>query len=212
VAAEQADLDAGTFVIGGVTFTMPYKIPVLLYDYAAVAAVMRNMGLRLESVAKAVGTFVNAAGRIETLRYGTKHMQYVRMKQENPETLQGALDVIAADPKPKVLVIGLCTLDERRPQWAPHYANTYYAYDCDFGPMLASGVQKAICFSEYVCWDVAQRLIYAGADPNDLVIIDSDKPDKVLPALDGIENDNVYFITLMRFMEGFQKYIKEAAK
>ena len=212
VLAEGADFENGNFKIGGVTFPMPYRAPVMLYNYAAVAAVATGMGLSLNQAADAFGSFVNTSGRVETLVYGTKSLKYIRMKQENPETLQGALDAIAQDKSPKIFMIGLCTLDERRPQWVPHYANTYYAYDCDFKPLLASGVEKIICFSEYVCYDVARRLIYDGASEKDIVIVNSDKPEKVLPALDGIDNDNVYFITLMRLMEGFQKYIKEAAK
>lgn len=212
VLAEDADFEKGRFTIGGVDFPMPYRAPVMLYNYAAACAIAGGLGLSLEQAADAFGSFVNTSGRVETLQYGTKSLKYIRMKQENPETLQGALDAIAQDKSPKIFMIGLCTLDERRPQWVPHYANTYYAYDCDFKPLLASGVEKIICFSEYVCYDVACRLIYDGANREDMITVNSDKPEDVLPALDGIDNDNVYFITLMRLMEGFQKYIKEGAK
>jgi hypothetical protein len=207
VAVRNPDFREGSFFIGDTRFPMPYKTPVMLYNYGAVAAVAMNLNLTAEQIATAFGNFVNVAGRMETLQYGTKSLKYIRMKQENPETLQGALDAIAQDPSPKVFMIGLCTLDERRPQWEPHYTNTYYAFDCDFRSLLQSNIHKIICFSESVCYDVANRLIYDGAAPENIIVVNSDKPEVVLAALDDMVIDNVYFITLMRLMEGFKRHI-----
>ena len=211
VSVKQANFDEGTFVIGSTEFSMPYTAPVMLYNYAASAAVAMRFGLSEPSIAKAVSSFVNVSGRMESLKYKDKTLNYIRMKQENPETLQGALDAIAQDKTEKVFVIGLCTLDERRPHWVPHYANTYYAYECDFKPLLASGVEKVIAFSEYVCYDIANRLLYDGADPDKLVVINSDEPKDVMKAIGESKSSTVYFITLMRVMDGFKAYIAQSA-
>lgn len=204
-----ANFAAGTFFIDGVRYSMPYTAPVMLYNYAAVAAVCKNLGLSGEKIAAGIEGFVNVAGRMETIKYKNKNIHYIRMKQENPETLQGAVDAVAQDKGRKLFVIGLCTLDERRPQWVPHYTNTYYAWEVDFKPLLASNVEKVICFSEYVCYDTAARLLYEGAEPGSLEVINSDAPDEVMKVIEAAESENVYFITLMRVMEGFKAYIRK---
>jgi len=211
VEATDVDYEADEFTIGSTRFHMPYTAPVMLYNYAAAVAVCRNFGLTDDAVARSLASFVNVAGRMETIAYKDKLIHYIRMKQENPETLQGALDAIAQEKGEKVFVIGLCTLDERRPQWVPHYTNTYYAYECDFKPLLASGVEKVIAFSEYVCYDIANRLRYDGAEEERLEVINSDKPEGVMAAIEAVDAKDIYFITLMRVMDGFKKYIKDHA-
>jgi UDP-N-acetylmuramyl tripeptide synthase len=208
VECRSVDFAEESFRIGDTKYRMPYAAPVMLYNYAAAVAVAGRFGVSPSVCQNALESFVNVAGRMETLSYRGKQIHYIRMKQENPETLQGALDSIAQDKSDKVFVIGLCTLDERRPQWVPHYANTYYAYECNFKPLLASGIEKAICFSEYVCYDVANRLIYDGADMDKMLVINSDMPERVMEAIEKCSSENVYFITLMRVMDGFKKYIR----
>jgi hypothetical protein len=104
-------------------------------------------------------------------------------------------------------VIGLCTLEERRPQWEPHYTNTYYAYESDFKPLFASHMEKVVCFSEYVCYDIANRMRYDGIDEEKLIVINSDKAEDVFPAIDACAARDIYVITLMYQMNDFKKYI-----
>ncbi len=206
-AAEDIDFDAGTFTIRGTAHTMPYSAPVMMYNYAGASAVCSHWGLSDEAIARGMESFVNVAGRIETIPYGDKRIHYLRMKQENPETLQDALNAVAMDKGDKALVIGLCTLEERRPQWEPHYTNTYYAYESDFKPLFASHMEKVVCFSEYVCYDIANRMRYDGIDEEKLTVINSDKAEDVFPAIDACAARDIYVITLMYQMNDFKKYI-----
>ncbi len=121
----------------------------------------QTLGLSIESIASAFSTFINIGGRIETLRYGEKDIKYIRIKQENPETLQSALDSVAADKTEKVFVLGLYEIVD----FVPHYTNTFYAYDCDISKLIESNVKKYICFSEYVCYDAALRFLHEGVEP-----------------------------------------------
>lgn len=205
---ENVDFDTASFTIDGVSCAMPYTEPLMLPNYAAAACVLKGIGFTASEISGGLLGFTNIAGRIETVRFGDKSLHYIRMKQENPETLQGALDAIARDKNEKLIVIGLCTLDERRPQWVPHYANTYYAYECDFKPVLASNVKHIICFSQYVCSDISLRLQYDGAKSEDMTIIDSDRPDEVMSAVARYDCKDIYIITLLRLFEGFKKYIE----
>ncbi|MCL1912437.1 MAG: MurT ligase domain-containing protein [Eubacteriaceae bacterium] len=207
VQTERANFEEKEFYINDTRFPMPYDAPVMLYNYSAASAVCLDLGLCLQAVSSGLSTFVNASGRMEEINYKGKKIKYIRMKQENPETLQGALDAIASDPSPKLFVIGLCTLDERRPKFTPHYANTYYAYDCDFKRLLASNVEKSICFSEFVCYDIANRLYYDGAKKDDVVVVNSDSASRILEEIDKYESETVYFITLMKLMEGIKKHL-----
>jgi UDP-N-acetylmuramyl tripeptide synthase len=96
-AAQDVDFDAGTFTLRGTAHTMPYSAPVMMYNYAGASAVCSHWGLSDETIARGMESFVNVAGRIETIPYGDKRIHYLRMKQENPETLQDALNAVAMD-------------------------------------------------------------------------------------------------------------------
>ena len=111
----------------------------------------RTLGLAEERVLAAYDSFVNIEGRIDQAVLGEKTIHYMRTKQENPDTLQSALDAIAADKGRKVVLLGLCTIDDV----IPHYSNTFYSYDCDFDGMLAGDVEKFICFEKTTCADMA---------------------------------------------------------
>lgn len=196
-----------SFTVRGAAHAMPYSAPVMMYNYAGASAVCAHWGLSDEAIARGMASFVNVSGRIEVIPYKNKRIHYLRMKQENPETLQDALNTVAMDEGDKVLVIGLCTLEERRPQWEPHYTNTYYAYESDFKRLFASNMEKVICFSEYVCYDIANRMRYDGIDENKLTIINSDKAEDVFPSIDACAAQDIYVITLMYQMNDFKKYI-----
>jgi UDP-N-acetylmuramyl tripeptide synthase len=97
-----ADFVNRKFKICGVEFDMPYDTPYMIYNYAAAAAVARELGgISLEDAAKAFGSFKNVGGRFEILNFKGKTIKYMRIKQENPETLQTSINVMANDPETK---------------------------------------------------------------------------------------------------------------
>lgn len=99
----------------GRRFAMPYTAPFMVYNYAAAVAVADRMGLDKTKIIDSFDSFKNIEGRIESVKYMGKNIRYMRTKQENPETCQSALDAIAKDKGKKVVVIGLCTIDD----WVP---------------------------------------------------------------------------------------------
>ena len=83
------DFAGRKFTAEGVEFNMPYNIPYMLYNYAAAVAVAKEFaGIEPADAAKAFGSFKNVGGRFEILKYKDKIIKYMRIKQENPETLQ----------------------------------------------------------------------------------------------------------------------------
>jgi hypothetical protein len=204
---EDVDFEGGTFRIGGISCHLKYTAPHFLYNYALASAVALKLGFSHADLAKAFDTFENIGGRLETFRYREKTVRYIRIKQENPETLQSALDVIAADRDEKVFLVGLDVVDDI----IPHYSNTFYAFDCDFEPFARSNVEKSICFSKTICYDMANRLRYAGISEDRIEILDTDDETEILRALESCRAQTVYLITWIKKYEKLRHYAERGA-
>ena len=204
VLLRDIDFDSKTFTCGETVFQMNYTAAHFLYSYAPCIAVCRAMGIGDETLQQAFASFTNIGGRMETIAYRQKRIQYIRMKQENPETVQSALNDIARDKTQKVFLLGL---DELQDFW-PHYCNTFYAFDCNFEGLVQSGVERYICFSKTVAYDTANRLIYAGADPQRITILPTDEVAPVFEALASCESDNAYLITWLKKYHDMEQYAK----
>jgi len=201
-----ADFINRKFKIGGVEFHMPYDTPYMIYNYAAAAAIAKELGgISLEDAAKSFTSFKNVGGRFEILNFKGKTIKYMRIKQENPETLQTSINVMANDPERKMVALGLCPLVDM----IPHYANSFYAYDCDLSKLVNSDVEKYFCFSDHVCYDTANRFIYEGVDPAMISVADTEDVNVIFREIMEAETDNVYLITWLHTYEHMEKYIKE---
>lgn len=189
---------------GEIDLPFRYDAPYFLYCYAGALAVAMENGLPLEKIIQGCGEFVNIGGRMEDIQTGGKTIHYLRMKQENPETLQSALDYIAADPRKKIFMLGLDELTD----FHPHYTNTFYAFDCDLEALVNSNVERFICFSGTVSYDAALRLVYAGADPERISVLPTNDDKTILDELARWDADTVYLITWLHKFYDLQKYAK----
>lgn len=194
------DFENMTAEILGKSFKMPYTAHFMVYNYAAAVAVAKSLGLDDDKIIDSFNSFVNIEGRIDSTVYKDINIQYVRTKQENPDTLQAALDFIAEDESPKVVAFGLCTIDD----WIPYYSNTFYSYDCDFDGVVNSEVEKFICFDSATCYDIANRLLYAGCPREKIEIIPTADPERILEALGKCQSKNAYLITLLKIFHEIQ--------
>jgi UDP-N-acetylmuramyl tripeptide synthase len=202
------DFEIGRFYINNQIFEMPYNVPFMLYNYAGAAAIALNLGFKIENISAAFTSFINIGGRIESIRHHKKDIKYIRIKQENPETFQSALDSVANDSTEKIFVLGLNEIVD----FYPHYTNTFYAYDCDLTKLVNSNVKKYICFSQYVCYDTALRFIYEGIDKEDIIILPTQDVKTLLDEIDKIECDNIYLITWLKTFNQIKEYIREESK
>ena len=117
------------------------------------------------------------------------------MKQENPETLQNALDTVARDKSKKAIFIGLYEIKD----FPPAYTNTFYFFDCDFSKVTKTDVEQYVSFSRTVCYDCANRMIYDGASPDKMKIYNiEDDFDIIFETLNELKTDNIYIITGMK--------------
>ena len=200
------DFQKKKFRFRGVDFPMPYDMPYMLYNYSSAIAVAEDFGgIRPEDAAKSFETFKNVGGRYEVLKYKGKTIKYMRMKQENPETLQSVLNVIASDNKKKMVILGLYPVAD----YVPYYTDTFYAFDCDFSRVVSSGVEKYFCFSDPVCYDAANRLLYEGVDPDLITTDPKDDPETILREIDSCEADDIYMITWMHIFQNLQEYVRK---
>lgn len=201
--AENIDFSECSFDCNNYRFTVTNNEPFYIYNYALCIAVCSNLGLTNDELQNSFITFKNITGRMEILKYKTKVLKYIRIKQENPETLQTALDYIAKDKEPKILLMGL----EELKDFSPFYTNTFYAFDVDFESLKENNIKRYICFSEAVAYDTANRMIYAGIDKNDISVLPNDSDKAILSELDKFDIDNVYLITWLKKYNELDKTI-----
>lgn len=191
------DFDSGTFRIGDAGFNMHHRLPYMLYNYASAVAVAREMaGISEEQCAEALKDFRNVGGRVDSIDYNGQHINYMRFKQENPETLQNFINMIADDPKEKVVVIGFGTVND----FDPHYINSFYSFDCDYSGLIGSNVSKYIFVTDTIAYDAACSFIYGGVDPAMVEILPTSDEEEILRAITSTGCSNVYLtIELHRF-------------
>lgn len=194
-----------TFKLKNVEYPMPYDLPYMFYNYAGALAICEGLcGVSEEAAIKALKNFKNIGGRFEVLKYKDKTIKYMRIKQENPDTLQSALNIMASDQEEKMVALGLYVVSD----FVPHYVNTFYAFDCDFKPLVDSKVERYLCFSEHVAYDTANRLIYEGVDKEDITIMDSDDIKEIFAEIDQTKTNNIYLITWISTFEKMKKFIE----
>lgn len=181
---------------------MPYVTNFMLYNYAACYAVSREF--KIPKISESFSSFKNVKGRMETLNYNDKEIKYIRIKQENPETLQSALDLVSNDKTEKIVILGLCLLKD----FKPYYSNTFYSYDCDFSKLIKSNVKKYICFSNVVSYDTANRLIYENVDRKKIIIINNDNVEEIMSKIDQTKCKNIYLITWIKTYDEITKYLE----
>lgn len=205
VCLKNIDFENNEFEYNGSKYKVPYSQPFFMYNYALCLAICEKFGIGENQIKQAFKTFKNIGGRLETINYRTKEIKYIRIKQENPETLQSAFDYIARDKNPKILMIGL----EQIADFKPYYTNTFYAFDCDVDMLDNSNIERYICFSDAVAYDTANRLIYSGIDKNKISILPTDSDAEILKELDKFDCNNVYLIT---WLHKYEELLVDTAK
>jgi len=199
---DAVDFAAKTFAVNGQGFHLQYDAQHFLYNYALCCAVAGYFGIGTDDLTRAFSTFSNVGGRLEDFPCGRQRVRYLRMKQENPETVQSAIDTIAADPGPKVLLLGLETIGDI----IPHYTNTAYVFDCTFQGLFSGDVEACICFGQPTCYDVATRLIYAGFPADKIKVVESNSPADIFTAMAEYSSQQSYLLTWLSQYEAMRKY------
>lgn len=188
-----ADKEKNTINVGDEKFKVKYISTDFLYCYASMIAFARHEGISHDSIQKSIKEFKIQSGRVEKMTAGGKTINYLRIKQETPVTLQSAINVTSSDKKEKIIVLDLCEVVD----FIPNYTGVYYSYDCDFSKIVNDSVVRYICMSETVCYDEAIRLVLEGVSPDNITIMPTRNYDELLKELMKYDCNNVYLLTWM---------------
>ncbi len=206
----KADRENNAFIYDGRSFDVKYISKDFMYCYASMMAFAKDEGISFEDVQKSINEFKIQSGRVEQMKVADKTINYLRIKQETPVTLQSAIDVTTADKSEKIVVLDLSEIVD----FNPRYTGMYYAYDCNFRKFMDGSVVKYICMSKTVCYDVATRLYLEGVAKEDILVIPTDNYDLLLEELEKYDCKTVYLLTWMHSyydcLNSVEKYQKKA--
>ena len=188
--AEDIDFEGRHFRVGDTTYAFNFNTPYFLYCYVSAIAIALELGLGTEAIQGAMERFVNIRGRLVTRDVDGKTLKYIKMKQENSETLQSALNLTAEDPKPKNFMIGYDEYLDFYPPFCPNF----YLFDCDLRGLLKSGVSKWVCMSTAMGRAAAVRFLYDGFDEEKLTVLKDSYEDTAVDMIHQLDTDNVYLI------------------
>lgn len=208
VLIDSVDFVNMTFRHNGTNWKVHYNEPFYIYNYAMCIGICRYFGLTDQQIQQAFISFENPASHSNIYRFRGKEIHYLRAKQENPEALQSQLDIIAADQRRKAVMVGLYKVAD----FDPHYAGTFYFFDCDFDSVVNSGVERYVAFSENVSHDIAARMILAGAPEDQITVVDSDDIPTIFQTLDSIETDVIYLVTNPKHFRPIKNYLTKEGK
>lgn len=191
VCITDIDFDKNTFACGESNWTVPYNNPFYIYNFAMSIAICRSIGITDTEIQQGFASFKNPASHENVIYYKDKEIHYLRGKQENPEALQSQLDIIAADKREKAVFVGMYRVSD----FDPHYGGSFYFFDCDFEPVVQSGVTHYVAFSETLANDLASRMVLAGAGEAQVTAFDTNDVATVFQTLEEIGTKVIYILT-----------------
>ncbi|MBQ6622047.1 MAG: DUF1727 domain-containing protein [Mogibacterium sp.] len=184
------DYDGHAFTIGEKRYPFNFSTPYFLYCYISVFDAARETGLTEEEIRHGFETFSDLRGRLATKEIAGKTLHYIKMKQENPETIQSSLNLVAEDPSEKIFLFGLDeTLD-----YYPPFTNTLALFDVDFRPVLESGAGHFVCMSKAIGRAAAVRMLYDGFDPAKMTVLPASYEEDLAAALQPLPDEPVYLV------------------
>lgn len=188
--AEDIDFEGKTFCVDGVRYAMNFNMPYFVYSYVLAVGVARELGLAEEKIQAAMEAFVNIRGRLENRTLAGKRLHYIKMKQENPETMQSSINLISQDPREKIFMMGF---DEYL-DFYPPLVISHYLFDCDLRALKRSGVNKCLLMSEAMGRSCAVRFAYDGFEEKDLIALPDNREETLTAVLKDLPGDDVYLV------------------
>ena len=188
--AESVDYDKKIFRVNGQDYAFNFNTAYFLYCYILAIGVCTELGLSNRKIAAALKDFKNIRGRLETRKIAGKTLHYIKMKQENSETTQSSLNLIANDKNRKIFMIGY---DEYL-DFFPPLVISFYPFDYDPRGILRSGVDKWVCMSTAMGHAVALRYLYDGFDEKDMIVLPDSTEETIARALSKIPGDDPVYL------------------
>lgn len=153
---EQINPDTQEFLFEGKSFKGPYEGMYSLYNYAALAAVVKAFNLPLDVMTKVFAHAPQPAGRNETFEKNGRKMVLNLIK--NPTGANEVMKVIERDPSPKDIVI---VLNDREQDGT----DVSWIYDTKFEKVMTDQTGTIYC-TGLRANDMALRMYYGGWQGN----------------------------------------------
>ena len=183
--ADEADFEGKTFSVNGRKYAFNFNTPYFLYCYVLAIAAATELGVPEKKIAVALKKFENIRGRLETREIAGKTLHYIKMKQENSETTQSSLNLVAKDNRNKIFMIGY---DECLDLYPP-LVISFYPFDYDPRGVLDSGVEKWITMSPAMGRAAALRFLYDGFPEDKMMVLPDSKEDTIRKTLEKLPGD-----------------------
>lgn len=213
---EDIDFEKRSFSYHGMTFNMPYNVPPMLYNYASVLSICQHtLHLDLELCRRSFANFCNIDGRFVHFRYREKDIYFYRFKQENPDTLQSAINFICADQEPSALIFVCLSAIE---DFQPYYLNNFYPFDCDFSGLKNSAVEHyvdwGICSevmqsTEDTIFDAYLHLRRAGIEDSRISLRSIKKVEDYIDTFDQLDQKRIHIVGLLGIYEEIAAYLEK---
>ena len=187
---ESVDFEGKKFTVNGNEYALNFNTAYFLYCYVLAIGVATELGLSQKQIAAALKAFKNIRGRLETKKIAGKTLHYIKMKQENSETTQSSLNLIARDKRKKTFMIGY---DEYL-DFKPPLVISFYPFDYDTRGILRSGVKKWICMSKAMGRAVALRFLYDGFDEKDMIVLSDSHEETIEKTLSKVPGDDPVYL------------------
>ena len=182
------------FVLNGTTYAFESNRTEFLYSYTLAAAIALELGVPETAVQQALSCYDRKVGQGEFHKVGKDQVRFFRIKQENSETLQSALNTIGSDAEPKTIIFGL----DEYIDFYPPYINGCYMFDASLRSLRESGVKKCICTAPALGHLGALRFLYEGFDPDTVKLLPNSLEETLSGAL-AEDNGNIYLIEEIPF-------------
>lgn len=183
------------FTLNGNSYTILCNQPEFLYSYTLAAAIALVLGVDEGALARALETYEQNLIQDHSHKIGRKPIRFIRMKQENSETLQAAMNGVSADSGTKTLVFGL----DEYIDFYPPYINGCYMFDCSFRGVLESGTRRCITTAPALGQCGALRFLYEGIEPASITVLPDSLEPTLAAALEQDSSDSIYLIEEIPF-------------
>lgn len=183
------------FCLNGKKYPFGLNLPEFLYSYTLAISIALELGLTEEAICSALNAEGNHMVQRQTHKAGNHQVKFFRIKQENSETLQSAINAISTDSTPKTMIFGL----DEYIDFHPPYVNGCYMFDCTMQNLRSSGVARCISTSPALGHCGALRFLYDGFSQEDICVLPDSKEKTLAEVLDKGTTENIYLIEEIPF-------------
>ena len=195
------DEDNNEFLLNKDKYYIHNNNTYIMYSYSLALSVCKFFGITKKQINDSLKLIENTFIDNKIINYKSKKINTLIIKKGDMNTLKFAFDYINKDKKEKVLLIGIEKDDDN------NFINTFYTYDCDLSTINDSNIIKCICFSKVLSYDIANRLIYAGYNKDNIEILPTNNNISLLKKIEKIDSDNIYLITYSHKYKKLLSYI-----